>query len=131
MLNVSDLVPLVGAVMDLMPRRLITNPPQLFDKITMIFSSGDPTILGALGEYAAFDRNIPDEVLERVCADHGFPAWRANLALYGPPEVLPGLLAVVKLKFDGTPGAKPTSRTATAPPGEYLMSSEVPRDFLP
>ena len=84
----------------------------------MIFSSGDPTILGALGEYAAFDRNIPDEVLKRVCAGHGFPAWRANLALYGPPEVLPGLLAAVKLKFDGILGAKLTYRTATAPSGK-------------
>ncbi|KAL6852446.1 hypothetical protein ACO1O0_006991 [Amphichorda felina] len=37
----------------------------------------------------------------------------------------------MKLKFDDIPVAKLTSWSAMAPPGEYLKSSEVPRDFLP
>ncbi|KAF4446556.1 FAD linked oxidase domain [Fusarium albosuccineum] len=129
--DVSDVVPLVGAMTDLMRRRLILNPPQLFDKATLVLSSQDPDVIAALGPYAALDKHIPDELIDRICVDHGFPAWRANFALYGPPEAISGVFAAVKHTFDGIPAAKLTSRTCTAPPGTYLKGSQVPPGFLP
>ncbi|EEU35730.1 uncharacterized protein NECHADRAFT_82171 [Fusarium vanettenii 77-13-4] len=130
-LDVSGVVPLVGTMTALMRQKLILNPPQLFDRSTLVFASQDPDVIAALGPYATRDKHIPDELIDRIGADHGLPAWRANFALYGPPEAVAGVLAAVKAKFDGIPSIEFTSQTCTALPGTYLKSSQVPPDFLP
>ncbi|KAK4205496.1 putative vanillyl-alcohol oxidase [Triangularia verruculosa] len=106
-----DFAPLVGAMTDLMRRRIVANPPQLFDRMTLIIGAArmDPEVAKALGEYA----------------------WRAGFALYGPPEAQAGLLNTVKRRFEQVKGAKLTSETFNAAPGEYLRSENITPDFLP
>lgn len=129
----ADLAPLVGTMTDLMRRRIITNPPQLFDRMTQIIEAArkDPKSVESLGPYATFEHHIPDEIIDAVSKKLGLPAWRAGFALYGPPEALPGLLETVKARFKLVKGAKLTHETFTAPPGQYLRGEDVRADFLP
>ena len=128
-----SLAPLVGAMTDLMRRRVFTNPPQLCDRLTMILEAAptDPSVITALGPYAALDRHIPDDLVVAVSAQLALPAWRAAFALYGPPEAQAGLLAAVQRRFREVEGAEITSETFTAPEGEFLRGADVTPDFLP
>lgn len=127
-----DLVPLVGAMTELMRRRVFSNPPQLFDRLTWLTASlADPTLVSDLGQYASLEKHIPDELVNRICEARDIPAWSAAFALYGPPEALPGLLKAVERRLSQIPGAKVTHETFEAPPGQALRGEEVTPDFLP
>ncbi|KAK4187722.1 hypothetical protein QBC35DRAFT_463575 [Podospora australis] len=129
----SDLTPLVGAMSDLMRRRIVGNPPHLSHRMVMLITSAkmNPKIAETLGSYAKFDRHIPDELIDSLSTTLGLPAWRAGFALYGPPEAQAGLLEAVKRRFQSVEGAVLTSETFTAAPGEFLKGEDVTPDFLP
>ncbi len=131
--NEADLVPLTGAMTDLMRRRIVFNPPQLFDRTTLITSSIPlvPKVAEMLGSYATLEHHIPDELAESIGKTLGLPAWRAAFALYGPPEAQEGLFQAVKRRFAQVEGATLTSETFKAAPGEYLRGEDVTPDFLP
>ncbi|KAK3320483.1 hypothetical protein B0T19DRAFT_387090 [Cercophora scortea] len=128
-----DLVPLVGAVTDLMRRRIVTNPPQILDRVPMVTEAArmHPEVLAMLGPYAALDRHIPEPVIDAVAGALKLPAWRAAFALYGPPEAQDGLLAAIKRRIALVEGAVLTSESFTAAPGSYLRGADVTPDFLP
>lgn len=52
----SDLALLVGAMTDLMRRRIVLNPPQLFNRMALIIEAAhkDPKVGESLGVYATF-----------------------------------------------------------------------------
>ncbi|KAK4194151.1 hypothetical protein QBC40DRAFT_321250 [Triangularia verruculosa] len=108
-----DLAPLVGAMTDLMCRRIM------------------PEVAKALGEYGDLARRVPHEIINKISKTLGLPAWRAGFALYGPPEAQAGLLEAVKRRFTEVKGAKLTHETFTAAPGEFLRGEDVTPDFLP
>ncbi|KAK4664746.1 uncharacterized protein QC763_506660 [Podospora pseudopauciseta] len=129
----QDLAPLVGTMTDLMRRRIVANPPQLYGRMTLIIGAArrDPEIAKILGEHGNFARHIPQELISKVSTILGLPAWCAGFALYGPPEAQAGLLEAVKRRFKQVKGAKVTHETFNAVPGEYLRSEDVTQDFLP
>ncbi|KAK0671597.1 putative vanillyl-alcohol oxidase [Cercophora samala] len=129
----ADLAPMVGAMSDLMRRRIVTNSPHVFGRMTVISGAArsNPEVAAALGEYANFAHHIPDELVEKISTAMGLPFWTAGFALYGPPETQAGLLEAVKRRFKQVKGAKLTTETFTAAPGEYLRGEDVTPDFLP
>ncbi|KAK3314352.1 hypothetical protein B0H66DRAFT_523843 [Apodospora peruviana] len=131
--NEADLVPLVGAMTELMRRRIVANPPQLFDQRVLIIEQipQDPRVPEMLGPYVTLEHHIPDELVEKVSKMLGLPAWRSAFALYGPPEAQAGLVEAVKRRFAKVEGAKVTTETFTAKEGEYLRGEDVRPDFLP
>ncbi|KAK4148835.1 hypothetical protein C8A00DRAFT_38578 [Chaetomidium leptoderma] len=132
--NESDLAPLTGAMTELMRQRIITNPPQLFNRLMLLIEAGrlQPDIVGpVLGKHATFTHHIPEDLVNSLADKSGLPAWRAGFALYGPPELHEPLLAIIKRRFESVNNAKLTSETFRAPPGEYLKGADVAPDFLP
>ncbi|KAL2192234.1 hypothetical protein P885DRAFT_48166 [Corynascus similis CBS 632.67] len=129
----SDLALLVGAMTDLMRRRIVLNPPQLFNRMALIIEAAhkDPKVGESLGVYATFEHHIPNEIVDTLSNNLGLSAWRAGFALYGPSEALIGLLEAVKSHFKLVEGAELTSETFTAPRGQYLRGEDVTPDFLP
>ena len=129
----ADLVPLVGGMTDLMRRRVFVNPPQLFDRPSIVLGAlpKDPRVAATLGSYCSLEHHIPDELIEKAAIMLGLPAWSAAFALYGPPEAQPGLIEAVKRRFAQIEGVKITTETFTAAPGEYLRGEDVTPDYLP
>ncbi|KAL0944993.1 FAD linked oxidase domain protein [Colletotrichum truncatum] len=128
-----DLVPLTGALTELMRRRVITNPPQLSNTTTIVtglmYTIKD--IAEALGPYATLEHHIPDTVTADIAKRFNIPAWRAAFALYAPREAHEGLIAAIRRRFSRVKGAEVTTETFTAPQGEYLRGEDVTPDFLP
>ncbi|KAK4171108.1 hypothetical protein QBC36DRAFT_295664 [Triangularia setosa] len=71
-----DLSPLVGAMTDLMRRCIVTNPPHLFDRMTLIIGAAgmDPEIAKMFRQYGSFAYHIPHELIDKISTTLGLPA---------------------------------------------------------
>ncbi|KAF3807711.1 Vanillyl-alcohol oxidase [Colletotrichum gloeosporioides] len=131
--NDEDVVPLTGALTELMRRRVVTNPPQLFNTMTiitgMIGTSNEVT--EALGPHSSLKHRIPADIVADITKRLKLPAWRTAFAIYAPREAHAGLIEAIKRRFELVNGSKLTTETFTAPSGEFLRGEDVAPDFLP
>ncbi|KAG7041255.1 hypothetical protein JMJ77_0008958, partial [Colletotrichum scovillei] len=129
----EDVVPLTGALTELMRRRVITNPPQLFNSMTIITGMMHTSneISKMLGSYSSLKHRIPANIVTEITERFRIPAWRTAFAIYAPREAHAGLLGAIRRRLELIKGAKLTAETFTAPPGKYLRGEDVAPDFLP
>lgn len=129
----KDVVPLTGALTELMRRRVITNPPQLFNTMTIITGmiGTSKELTEALGQHSSLKHRIPANIVADIIERFKLPAWRTAFAIYAPREAHSGLIEAIKRRFELVKGSNITTETCTAPPGEYLRGDDVAPDFLP
>lgn len=135
----ADLVPLIGAISDLMRRSIILNSPSIANIFRIALTSGIPSVLGKMVPHMQPNSCVPYPLLEEIRLEHGWGFWRAYFSLYGSIEMLPALKATVSRaltaaipdvqinyvrEFPGTPGQFISA-------AKDIVAEEIPHSGIP
>ncbi|KAJ5781187.1 hypothetical protein N7457_006347 [Penicillium paradoxum] len=127
----ADLVPLIGALSDLMRRSIILNSPSIANIFRIALTSKVPEVHAVLAEYMKPNSYVPYNILEKIRAEQDWGFWRAYFSLYGSVEMLPALLKTVQRAFSSIPGAKVEWREFPGVPGRSITTAEIKEEEIP
>ncbi|KAH7142102.1 vanillyl-alcohol oxidase [Dactylonectria macrodidyma] len=127
----ESLVSLIDVLCNLLRRKVIGNFPSVSNIFRQALVSRDEDIAKELSKYLGIGKHVPYEVLEGIRLRKAWGFWKASFALYGPVEVVPGLLKAVQRAFNQVPGSRVVSKSFQSSQGQLLRPDDIGDEEIP
>lgn len=129
--NEEDLIPLIDILSSLMRQGVIVNSPSIANIFRIALTSRVPEAHETLAQYTKEGSYVHYEILDKIRIEQKWGFWRAYFSLYGPLEVVPGMLKAVQRAFSVISEVQIEWKQFSAPPGKSVQTKDIKEEEIP